>query len=181
MLTGKDVDLPAASEEVAGFYAAMIETEHAQDKTFNKNFFEDWKKVLQDHPPVRSPRLLCIFQLTIYQQRDGTKITNLNLCDFRPIYDYMASEKEKKKSLTTAEKKELKKTKDEAEEKYATCLLDGRKEKVGNFRVEPPGLFRGRGEHPKKGALKVSLIPGFQHLNTEYATTSPVCVLKISH
>lgn len=20
---------------------------------------------------------------------------------------------------------------------------------VGNFRVEPPGLFRGRGEHPK--------------------------------
>jgi DNA topoisomerase I len=53
--SGKDVDLPAASEEVAGFYAAMIETEHAQDKTFNKNFFEDWKKVLKDHPPVRSP------------------------------------------------------------------------------------------------------------------------------
>jgi DNA topoisomerase-1 len=70
----------------------------------------------------------------------------------------MASEKEKKKSLTTAEKKELKKQKDEAEEKYAACLLDGRKEKVGNFRVEPPGLFRGRGEHPKKGALKVSRI-----------------------
>jgi DNA topoisomerase I len=55
MLTGKDVDLPATSEEVAGFYAAMIETEHAQDKTFNKNFFEDWKKVLKDHPPVSSP------------------------------------------------------------------------------------------------------------------------------
>jgi DNA topoisomerase-1 len=33
--------------------------------------------------------------------------------------------------------------------------LDGRKEKVGNFRVEPPGLFLGRGEHPKKGSLKV--------------------------
>jgi DNA topoisomerase I len=97
-------------------------------------------------------------RLTIFHQRDGTNITNLNLCDFRPIYDYMASEKEKKKSLTTAEKKELKKQKDEAEDKYATCLLDGRKEKVGNFRVEPPGLFRGRGEHPKKGALKVSLI-----------------------
>jgi DNA topoisomerase I len=70
----------------------------------------------------------------------------------------MANEKEKKKSLTSAEKKELKKQKDEAEEKYATCMLDSRKEKVGNFRVEPPGLFRGRGEHPKKGALKVSPI-----------------------
>lgn len=71
------------------------------------------------------------------------------------MYDYFASEKEKKKALTTAEKKELKKEKDKMEEKYTFCLLDGRKEKVGNFRVEPPGLFRGRGEHPKKGALKV--------------------------
>jgi DNA topoisomerase-1 len=26
---------------------------------------------------------------------------------------------------------------------------------VGNFRVEPPGLFRGRGEHPKMGMIKV--------------------------
>jgi DNA topoisomerase-1 len=46
------VDLPLESEEVAGFYAAMLETEHAQDATFNKNFFEDWLKVLQEHPPV---------------------------------------------------------------------------------------------------------------------------------
>jgi len=84
------------------------------------------------------------------------------LCDFRPIYDYMAGEKEKKKALTTAEKKQLKKEKDDMEEKYTTCLLDGRKEKVGNFRVEPPGLFRGRGEHPKKGVLKVSFVVGLR-------------------
>ena len=51
---GKEVDLPPASEEVASFYAAMIETDHAQDNTFNKNFFEDWKKVLDDNPPVCS-------------------------------------------------------------------------------------------------------------------------------
>lgn len=78
------------------------------------------------------------------------------MCDFRPMYEYMAAEKEKKKALTTAEKKAIKKEKDDMEAKYITCTLDGRKEKVGNFRVEPPGLFRGRGEHPKKGALKVS-------------------------
>lgn len=28
---------------------------------------------------------------------------------------------------------------------------------VGNFRVEPPGLFRGRGEHPKTGMVKVRI------------------------
>ena len=47
------MDLPPASEEVAGFYGAMIETEHAQDKVFNKNFFNDFLKVLEKNPAVR--------------------------------------------------------------------------------------------------------------------------------
>merc|ERR1719436_461910 len=32
-------------------------------------------------------------------------------------------------------------------------------EKIGNFRIEPPGLFRGRGEHPKQGMLKRRVMP----------------------
>ncbi|KAG6811527.1 hypothetical protein H0H92_006960 [Tricholoma furcatifolium] len=139
---GKEVDLPPAAEEVAGFYGAMLETDHAQDATFNKNFFEDWKLVLNKHPPL-----------------DGTKITSFELCDFRPMYEYFEAERAKKKALSSQEKKDAKKVKDEFEAKYITCLLDGRKEKVGNFRVEPPGLFRGRGEHPKKGALKFRVRP----------------------
>ncbi|KAF8893784.1 hypothetical protein BD779DRAFT_1503401 [Infundibulicybe gibba] len=139
---GQEVDLPPAAEEVAGFYGAMIETDHAQDATFNKNFFEDWKSLMQKHPP-----------------RDGTKITTFSLCDFRPMFEYFEGEKAKKKALTAHEKKELKQAKDDLEAKYTTCLLDGRKEKIGNFRVEPPGLFRGRGDHPKKGALKHRVRP----------------------
>ncbi|KAJ7579162.1 hypothetical protein C8J56DRAFT_964969 [Mycena floridula] len=154
---GKTVDLPPASEEVAGFYAAMIETEHAQDTVFNKNFFDDWKTVLKKHPP-----------------RDGTKITNFSLCDFRPMFEFFEAEKAKKKALTTAEKKELKKAKDELEAKYTFCMLDGRKEKVGNFRVEPPGLFRGRGEHPKKGALKLRVRPEDITLNIGEGASVPI-------
>ena len=30
---------------------------------------------------------------------------------------------------------------------------------LGNFRVEPPGLFRGRGEHPKMGKFKRRIYP----------------------
>ena len=30
---------------------------------------------------------------------------------------------------------------------------------MGNFRVEPPGLFRGRGDHPKMGKLKARIYP----------------------
>ncbi|KAK0195611.1 DNA topoisomerase I [Armillaria mellea] len=154
---GKDVDLPPASEEVAGFYAAMVETDHAQDATFNKNFFEDWKKVLKANPPL-----------------DGTKIVSFELCDFRPMFQHFEAEKAKKKSLSAAEKKEIKKARDEMEAKYTTCLLDGRKEKVGNFRVEPPGLFRGRGEHPKKGALKFRVRPEDITLNIGKDAPIPV-------
>ena len=74
------------------------------------------------------------------------------------MYDYFEEERAKKKALPTAAKKEAKAEKDKAEAKYVSCMLDGRKEKVGNFRAEPPGLFRGRGDHPRKGALKVSCL-----------------------
>lgn len=88
-------------------------------------------------------------------QKNGVNITTFEKCDFRPMYEHFEAEKARKKSMTTDEKKAAKKQKEELEAKYTHCLLDGRKEKVGNFRIEPPGLFRGRGDHPKKGALKV--------------------------
>ncbi|KIY73081.1 hypothetical protein CYLTODRAFT_366451 [Cylindrobasidium torrendii FP15055 ss-10] len=139
---GKTVDLPPDSEEVMGFYAALLETEHAQDETFNSNFFADWLKVLGTHPP-----------------RNSIKIKAFDKCDFRPVFQYFEEEKAKKKALTTAEKKALKEERDKIEAPYAFCIIDGRKEKVGNFRIEPPGLFRGRGEHPRKGALKQRVRP----------------------
>lgn len=43
----------------------------------------------------------------------------------------------------------MKEEKLKQEEKYMWAVLDGVRERIGNFRVEPPGLFRGRGEHPK--------------------------------
>src|SRR5271163_4563208 len=36
---GKPVDLPPESEEVAGFFAAMLDTDHAKNETFQANFF----------------------------------------------------------------------------------------------------------------------------------------------
>lgn len=154
---GKPVDLPPEAEEVAGFYGALLDTDHAKDAVFNKNFFDDFKKVLEDHEP-----------------RCGTKIKSFELCDFRPMLEHFEAEKAKKKAMTTEEKKQAKKTKDELENKYTTCLLDGRKEKVGNFRVEPPGLFRGRGEHPKKGSLKKRVRP--EDITVNIGKTAPVPV-----
>ncbi|TFK21974.1 topoisomerase I [Coprinopsis marcescibilis] len=154
---GQDVDLPPQSEEVAGFYGAMLDTDHARDSVFNKNFFDDFKKVLERYPP-----------------RCGTQIETFELCNFRPMLEHFETEKAKKKAMTAEEKKAAKKARDEAEAKYTTCVLDGRKEKVGNFRVEPPGLFRGRGEHPKKGSLKKRVRP--EDITINIGSTAPIPV-----
>lgn len=81
-------------------------------------------------------------------------IKEFDKCDFSRIANHLKRIKEDKANRTKAEKEQAKKEKDAAESKYAYALVDGVKEKVGNFRVEPPGLFRGRGEHPKMGMLK---------------------------
>lgn len=51
-------------------------------------------------------------------------------------------------------------------EQYGYCIMDGRRERLGNFRIEPPGLFRGRGDHPKMGCLKQRVRPEDIVINT---------------
>ncbi|XP_058218816.1 DNA topoisomerase 1 beta-like isoform X2 [Rhododendron vialii] len=46
---------------------------------------------------------------------------------------------------------------------------------VGNFRVEPPGLFRGRGEHPKMGKLKKRIRPRDITINIGKDAPIPEC------
>lgn len=119
----------------------MLETEHAKDATFQKNFFKCFLEVLEKHPPRNG---------IVIGEDDFAKL------DFTDIFQHYEAERIKRKERTKDEKKLEKEQKDKIEEKYKTCLVDGRVETVGNFRLEPPGLFRGRGEHPKKGMLKVS-------------------------
>ncbi|KAG6468525.1 hypothetical protein ZIOFF_073213 [Zingiber officinale] len=49
------------------------------------------------------------------------------------------------------------------------------KEKVGNFRVEPPGLFCSRGEHPKMGKLKMRIRPRDITINIGKESPIPEC------
>lgn len=56
----------------------------------------------------------------------------------------------------------LQKIKEENErilQEYGYCVMDNHRERIGNFRIEPPGLFRGRGDHPKMGKLKRRIRP----------------------
>ena len=145
---GVPVSLALEAEEVAGFFGTMLNSTHnVENPTFQKNFFNDFKKVLKDTGGATD--------------KDGNKVAikEFSKCDFKPIFEYYDGERAKKKALTSAEKKAIKAEKDEAEAPYMYCMWDGRKQKVGNFRVEPPGLFRGRGEHPKTGMVKSRVPP----------------------
>lgn len=140
---GKPVNLPLEAEEVAGFFGALIESEHAKNPTFQKNFFNDFLEVLKDNGGCP----------------DGTLIESFDKCDFSQIFQHYDKEREERKALPPKEKKKIKEEKDKLEEPFKFCYLNGRKEQVGNFRVEPPGLFRGRGAHPKTGKYKRRVQP----------------------
>jgi len=155
LYNGKPVDLTPGEEEVATMFAVMKDTDYAAKPKFIENFWHDWKKVL------------------------GSKhvIQKFELCDFTPIYDWHLMEKEKKKQMSAEEKKALREDKLKQEEKYMWAVVDGVKEKVGNFRVEPPGLFRGRGEHPKMGKLKKRIYPEDITINIGKKAPIPECTI----
>jgi DNA topoisomerase I len=49
---GKEVTLPPEAEEVAGFFAALIESDHGTNPVFQENFFNDWLAILKEHNTV---------------------------------------------------------------------------------------------------------------------------------
>lgn len=159
---GIPVSLKPEAEEVAAFYGSMLHsTVNVENPTFNKNFFDDFKKVLSTTGHATD--------------RDGKKIKieKFEKCDFSPIYDHVVAEKAAKNNVPAAEKKAAKAAKDAIEAPFMYCLWDGRKQKVGNFRVEPPGLFRGRGEHPKTGRVKKRVLPEQITINIGKGATIP--------
>lgn len=137
---GSPVKLSPASEEIATFFAQVVGTQYAENETFCKNFFNDFMEVLKKHDP-------------------NTPIIEFSKCDFTPITKYLEQQRELKKQMTKEEKESIKLEKKKVEDQYGWALIDGRREKIGNFRIEPPGLFRGRGDHPKTGTLKKRVLP----------------------
>lgn len=134
---GEEIILDKESEEYATMYAKYIESEYIKNKMFNKNFWKDWREKLgKKH-----------------------KIQDLENCNFKKIYEYLIKEKERKKEMTKEEKERKKEEKEKKEEKYKYAIVDGKKEPVGNYRIEPPGIFIGRGCHPKIGRVKKRIYP----------------------
>ena len=159
---GTPVKMAPEAEEIAGFFGTMLSSTHnVENPTFQKNFFDDFTKMLKETGGATD------------KQGNKISIKEFSKCDFQPIFEYYDAQRTQKKALPAAEKKALKAEKDAAEAPYLYCMWDGRKQKVGNFRVEPPGLFRGRGDHPKTGKVKKRVQPEQITINIGKEATVP--------
>jgi DNA topoisomerase-1 len=130
------IELSPDAEEFATIYSKYLDTEYIKNKKFNTNFWYDWKKYIK-----------------------STKITNLEDCDFSLIRKHVIEQKEKKLLISSEEKEKLQQGKKIQEEPYLYAKIDDKKELIGNFRIEPPGIFIGRGCHPRMGSIKPRLYP----------------------
>lgn len=127
---GNEILLNKEAEEYAFLYAKYLDTDYTKISTFNKNFFNDWKKLLGKDSPIKS----------------------LELCDFSSMKKYLKEEKEKKKQLQTEKKTE-------SDDKYKIAYIDNQSQEVANYKIEPPGIFLGRGKNPHMGKIKRRLYP----------------------
>lgn len=148
---GKPITLSPEAEEVATFWVAMMtpgSAHHLENAKFRENFSTDFFDYIKKHGAWDS-------------QGNKVQIKSIDKCDFTKMAEWWTAKTEanKNKNLSKEDKEAAKAKKEALEAPYLHCMWDGRKQKVGNFRVEPPGLFRGRGEHPKTGKVKVRVHP----------------------
>eukprot|EP01012_Entosiphon_sulcatum_P058103 TRINITY_DN82059_c0_g1_i1.p1 TRINITY_DN82059_c0_g1~~TRINITY_DN82059_c0_g1_i1.p1 ORF type:complete len:730 (+),score=197.57 TRINITY_DN82059_c0_g1_i1:70-2259(+) len=153
---GKVITIPMDpdEEEVCTMFAIMREqtrppSDYYINPVFRRNFFRDWLTILNRDKARNRSRF----------GTDTHPIKILERCNFDAIWQWAVEQREKKKAMTKEEKLRLSKEREEVEKPFKYCLWDGKKQPVGNFRVEPPGLFRGRGKHPKMGTLKLRVRP----------------------
>ena len=76
----------------------------------------------------------------IMNEEEKQAITDFSKCDFSEISAHLVDQKE------CAD--------DTSEDKaHRTCVMDGHVQSILNFIIEPPSLFFGRGDHPKRGRV----------------------------
>ncbi|XP_028813786.1 DNA topoisomerase 1 isoform X3 [Denticeps clupeoides] len=136
---GEKLKLGLRAEEVALYFAQMLDHEYTTREVFRNNFFKDWRKEM-----TLEERML---------------ITDLEKCDFGEYHNFHKQKVEERKNRTKEEKQVLKEANQKITDEYGFCMLDHHRERIGNFKIEPPGLFRGRGDHPKQGLLKKRIRP----------------------
>ncbi len=130
------IALTPHQEEMAVAWVKKLVTDYVNDPVFRKNFFNDFLDALGMKDKPLEPEDF----------------------DFSEIIKHVEEERQIKASLPKEEKKrqaqERKAIREANKGKYGFADVDGVKTELGNYMVEPPSIFMGRGEHPLRGRWK---------------------------
>ena len=156
-ISNQIIHLNPTAEEFITYYVNKRFDKYRNDR-FNKNFFNDWKELLNSE--IKN------------------KIKDFSKCNFDDIKAHVITESEKNKqtnnALSKEEKEGIKKKKEEENDKYKYVIVDGKKQVIDNFLVEPPTIFVGRGSHPLSGRIKNRIYPNDIILNVGKDMRIPV-------
>ena len=142
---GKSYSLTDKEEQIAMLYAKRLVSEEdggvverlTKDNVFNKNFWSNFKSYLtSEHKKI---------------------FKNFKNIGWRDLKNKIRKQKEHK--ITKEEKIAKMIRTEERKGKYGYAKLDGNLEKVGNYTIEPVGLFMGRGKNPLRGKIKKEINP----------------------
>lgn len=131
---GNTIKLTPEQEEMAVAWVKKLGTDYVKDEVFAKNFGDDFSRAMV---------------------LDSAKIDDF---DFTEIIKWVESERAKREMMSREEKKKLaetrKKIREENKQKYGCAEVNGQIVEIGNYTVEPPSIFMGRGTHPMRGKWK---------------------------
>jgi len=135
-IRGDNIPLTQHQEEMAVAWVKKLGAEYVDDPVFRRNFLKDFFKALGINDKSLSPEDF----------------------DFSEIIGFVEREQQIKANLSKEEKEkqaqERKAVRDANKEKYGYAIVDGVRTEVGNYTVEPPSIFMGRGKHPLRGRWK---------------------------
>lgn len=151
---GRPIKLNPLQEEMAVKFAQKFGTPYAEDQKLRSNFMNDFAKALGLKE----------------------KITVEDF-DWTPIVRWIEAERTRKANMTKEEKKQLaqsrKKIREERKERYGWATVDGMRMEIGNYAVEPPGIFFGRGKNPLRGRWKPAITSKDVTLNLSAEAPAP--------
>jgi DNA topoisomerase-1 len=150
LVKGNETELNELAEEYGTMFAKYLGTDYMEMSNFKKNFWKDFKPTVND-----------------------MGVNSIDDFDFSNYKIYLDKQKELKSLLTKEEKELIKKKQEQEEEPFKNCIIDGAQQKIGNFKIEPPGIFIGRGSHPKLGRIKKRIRPEDVYLNLGKEATIP--------
>lgn len=145
--------LDPEEEEIANFWAQAYDTDFGLKDTVKDNFEEHFVKAMNPSHGIQK----------------------LADCDFTLIRKHLDEAKEQRSNRPKEEKKKETEERSKIDSYYRYCIFNKKLEKVSTTMVEPPGIFRGRGEHPLAGILKTRIYPEYVTINTGPDSMIPKC------